>query len=66
MSQPDLITVQELAELLRVNPRTVLRFVDQKEIPAIRIGRQWRFRREWVMRWLDHNTINSEKEKKAV
>ncbi|MCX7045430.1 MAG: helix-turn-helix domain-containing protein [Candidatus Sumerlaeota bacterium] len=66
MSQVDLITVQELADILRVNPRTVLRFVDQKEIPAIRVGRQWRFRREWVTQWLDHCTINSEKEEKIA
>jgi excisionase family DNA binding protein len=53
--------VEELAETLKVHPRTIQRIIQRKRMPAVRIGRQWRFRREWVEEWLQTNTI----EKKA-
>jgi len=53
--------VEELAETLKVHPRTIQRIIQRRKMPAIRIGRQWRFRREWVEEWLQTNTI----EKKA-
>jgi excisionase family DNA binding protein len=61
----DFITVEELAEALRVSPRTVQRFIQRREIPAIRIGRQWRFRREWIDQWINENTVNLKKDLSA-
>ena len=61
MKQDDhYVTVEELAETLKVNVRTIQRIVHRKELPAIRVGRQWRFRREWVSDWLEKNTVNKE------
>ena len=51
-------TVDELAEMLKVDPRTIRRIVERKEISAVRIGRQWRFRSDWVHEWLTSNTVN--------
>jgi len=56
------ITVEELADALKVSPRTIQRIIDRKELPAIRIGRQWRFRRQWVDEWLKSNTVNVAKD----
>jgi excisionase family DNA binding protein len=56
----EFITVEELAERLKVNPRTIQRIIQRKELPAIRVGRQWRFRREWVSEWLNTKTVNKE------
>jgi excisionase family DNA binding protein len=39
-----LLTIRELAEYLRVNPFTVYRWVAQKRIPHLRVGRTLRFR----------------------
>jgi excisionase family DNA binding protein len=33
---PDLLTVNEAAEILRVTPKTVRRYIDQRELAAIR------------------------------
>ena len=40
-----LLTVSEVAELLRINKSTVYRMAKQGRLPATRVGRQWRFRK---------------------
>lgn len=42
----DLLTVDEIAVALRVHRRTVLRWVRERRIPAVRIGRCPRIPRE--------------------
>ncbi len=59
------MTVEELATALKVSPRTIQRVVDRKELSAIRIGRQWRFKREWVEEWLKSNTSTAAQDKTA-
>ena len=57
----EFVTIEELANQLKVSPRTLQRLIQRKELPAIRIGRQWRFRREWIAEWLDRNTVNEQR-----
>jgi excisionase family DNA binding protein len=38
---------------LKVNPRTIYRLIKTGELPAIRVGRQWRFRRTDLDEWID-------------
>lgn len=59
----EFLTVDELAQRLRVSERTIQRIVRRKEISAIRIGRQWRFRREWIDEWLAKNTVTPQEER---
>jgi excisionase family DNA binding protein len=40
-----LLTLSEVAEVLRLNPRTVRAYVQRGEIEARIIGGRWRFRR---------------------
>ncbi len=42
--EDELLDVQEVAALLHVNPRTVLRMADRKELTALKVGKRWRFR----------------------
>jgi len=48
-----LLRVGELAGLLHVSAGTVYRLVRQGALPAVRVGGQWRFRREDCEWWLD-------------
>jgi excisionase family DNA binding protein len=41
----ELLTVKEVAEILRVSQPTVLRMIDDGELRAIRVRNQWRIRR---------------------
>ena len=54
------ISVEDLARRLNVSPRTIQRVVQRKELPAIRIGRQLRFKKEWIDDWLTKQTLNKE------
>ena len=40
-----LLTVTEVADMLRINKSTVYRMAKQGRLPATRVGRQWRFRK---------------------
>ena len=48
------LTTEEVLGCLTVNPRTIYPLIKTGELPAVRIGRQWRFRRtdldDWIAR----------------
>ena len=46
------LTTEEVLEYLQVNLRTVYRLIKAGKIPAVRVGRQWRFRKADIDRWL--------------
>lgn len=50
---PSFLTTEEVLGYLKVNPRTIYRLIRSGELPAIRIGRQWRFRRSDLNDWID-------------
>jgi excisionase family DNA binding protein len=48
-----LLSVEELAHTLQVTTGTVYRLVREDGLPGVRVGGQWRFRRDEFERWLD-------------
>ena len=46
------LTTEEVLGCLKVNPRTIYRLIKTGELPAVRIGRQWRFRRTDLDEWI--------------
>ena len=54
--EEELLTVNELAQYLKVSPRTVLRRARNGDLPAIRVGRRFRFNKKQVDRWLSERT----------
>jgi len=53
----ELITAQELARYLKLNPTTVIRKAHKGEIPAIKIGKHFRFDKEQIDKWLLRQTV---------
>jgi excisionase family DNA binding protein len=47
------LTTEEVLDYLQVTQRTVYRLIKAGRIPAVRVGRQWRFRKQDVDRWLE-------------
>jgi excisionase family DNA binding protein len=46
------LTTEEVLGYLRTTPRTIYRLIRTGELPAVRIGRQWRFRRTDLDAWV--------------
>jgi excisionase family DNA binding protein len=48
----ELLTTRQVQALLHVDRTTIYRMVENGELPALRVGKQWRFAREQVEAWL--------------
>ncbi len=53
------LTTDEVLKYLRVNRITVYRLIKAGKIPAVRAGRQWRFRKTDIDAWLEHERSHS-------
>lgn len=45
------MTVQDVSNYLRVHPSTVYRLLKRNELPAFRVGSDWRFNVEAIDLW---------------
>ena len=50
----DLLTTKQVQTILHVDRTTIYRMVEGGQIPAMRVGKQWRFARADVERWLQN------------
>jgi len=53
----ELLTVDEVADFLRVKPSTVYEWAKQGKIPASKVGRLWRFSRKDVEAWVRNGGV---------
>lgn len=52
-----LMNINELANYLRVTKKTIYRLLERREIPATRIGHQWRFERVSIDNWIRQKSV---------
>lgn len=55
-----LLTVAEVADLLRVSTMTVYRLIRSGELPAVRVGRNYRVRRRDLDSYLQEQVVEPE------
>jgi excisionase family DNA binding protein len=55
----ELMTLEEVAEYLRVTKTTVYRLLRQGKIPANKVGRQWRFDKTSIDEWLHQSAVKT-------
>ena len=48
----EVFTLEEVADYLKVHPSTVYRLVKKSQIPAFKIGSDWRFNSDSIQRWV--------------
>src|SRR5689334_6092064 len=60
MMDESFLTTEEVLEYLQVNLRTVYRLIKAGKIPAVRVGRQWRFRKRDIDSWLETQRPHAE------
>jgi len=55
---PDIMTTKEVAKYLKLHEITICKYAAEGKIPAIRIGRVWRFDKEAIDRWISGEQKN--------
>jgi excisionase family DNA binding protein len=50
---PEVLTGEEAAALLRMCPHTVAKLAKTGKLPGRKLGREWRFVRTELIRWLN-------------
>lgn len=53
MFQLELLTADELSQILRVPKTTLYTLSQQGKIPAIKIGKHWRYIKEEIHKWIE-------------
>ena len=52
MASDEILTLKEVARLLKVADKTVYTMAQNKELPAFKVRGQWRFRRSDIDAWI--------------
>jgi excisionase family DNA binding protein len=55
----EIMNVQEVAEYLRLAEATIYKLAQAGEIPAVKVGRTWRFKRVLIDEWLRDESMRS-------
>lgn len=55
-----LLTVGDVAEVMRVSTMTVYRLIKSGQLAAVRVGRSYRMRRSDIERYLDERAVRVE------
>ncbi len=52
-SDDRIMTLEEVAEYLRVKPQTIYTWAQEKKIPAAKLGKEWRFKKSIIDKWFN-------------
>ena len=62
LGTPQVLTVKDLCEYLRVHPSTIYRLLKAGQLPAFKVGSDWRFNVESIDRWrLGQDSFNNDR-----
>ena len=51
----EIMTVEEVAKYLKMKPQTIYSWAQKGIIPAAKIGKEWRFRRDIIDAWFEQH-----------
>ena len=57
--EADIMTVHDVARYLRLSEAKVYKLARQGCLPAIRLGKSWRFRKDLIDEWMRNETVGS-------
>ena len=58
------MTLEEVADYLKLKPQTLYSWAQKGKIPAVKLGKEWRFKRSIIDKWF--NSHFDEKYKSIV
>ena len=53
---PDMLTISDVATYLKLHELTVRRLAREGELPAFKVGRQWRIKRNLLEAWIEERS----------
>ena len=56
MVNGSLMTIEDLADYLKVTRRTIYDWLKHNKVPALKLVGQWRFKKDKIDDWLDGQT----------
>jgi excisionase family DNA binding protein len=56
----EILTLEEVAHYLRLKPQTIYKWAQEQRIPAVKLGKEWRFRKSILDRWLDEQMLSKD------
>jgi excisionase family DNA binding protein len=59
MIEHDIMTLEEVAKYLKLQPQTVYKWAQEGQIPGAKLGKEWRFRRRILDEWVDNSILLS-------
>jgi excisionase family DNA binding protein len=48
----EILTIREMAELLKINEKTAYKLAAEGKIPGFKVGGSWRFERQEIASWI--------------
>ena len=55
----EIMTADETCRYLKITPRTLYRYLRSRQIPAFKLGKEWRFVRSDLEQWIRDRTRNA-------
>ncbi|OOP55660.1 MAG: hypothetical protein AYP45_13495 [Candidatus Brocadia carolinensis] len=56
MQNPNIMTIKQVSEYLKVSPRTIYKLVKTGGIPTFKIMNMWRFEQSKIDQWIKEKT----------
>ena len=51
----NIMTIEEVASYLKMKPQTIYTWAQKGKIPAAKIGKEWRFRKDVIDAWFNQH-----------
>jgi len=55
MNDYEIMTLEEVAAYLKLKPQTIYTWAQEKKIPAAKLGKEWRFKRSIIDKWINQH-----------
>ena len=66
MTESNLMTMEDLADYLKVTRRTIYEWLKANKIPAVKLVGQWRFQKDKIDAWLEERAVTIAKGEQYV
>ena len=55
MTDDEIMALEEVAAYLKLKPQTIYTWAQEKKIPAAKLGKEWRFKKSIIDRWINQH-----------